>query len=377
MTKQKKISMAEALKAGERVGNKFVVKDAYIKEGYDSDIIDKGRQIYPDSDEKYNFVEFDNCVIDANISAKEFYDYSLSFKNCEFKAVQNIWNGHNVCVIDCKFEDRVEIDHVKSVRFFNCSFKGHELYIKFSEATDINGVTGPLQITFARCDYDISVEHCSMDYLTMYSNNLDDVDIKSNTVKKIKIFSSKISNLTCRGNLYSQEISEFYLSDTIITNELNMALCKIKSFDANQSVLTGSFRYNPDNIGKFKLNNSVGFVPPANSVYLYKKCRLNDGNGNVKPIIVKLEVPETAKRVYCDDLKIRVSEAKVIGFYKVNGTEYKPTKKAVVRSIYEHKFTYGIGEVVKPKEPFAMASGCCGSGIHGFMSFEDAVHYND
>lgn len=377
MAKQKKISMAEALKTGKRVGNKFVVKDAYIKEGYDSDIIDKGRQIYPDSDEDYIFVEFDNCVIEANISAKEFYSYSLSFNNCEFKKVQNIWNGCSVYVTNCKFEDRVEIAHVNSVRFNNCSFKGHELYIEFSETTNINGVTGPYQITVDHCAYDVAVERCSMDYLAMYGNNLGDVDIKSNTVKKIRISSSKISNLTCRGNLYSQEISEFYLHDTIIADELNMAICKIKSFMAEHSMLIGSFRYTPDNIGKFKLNNSVGFVPPSNTVYLYKKCRLHDGNGNVKPIIVKLEVPATAKRVYCDTLKIRVSEAKVIGFYKVNGTEYKPTKKAIVRSIYEYKFTYGIGEVVKPKDPFAVSSGCCGSGIHGFMSFEDAVHYND
>jgi hypothetical protein len=41
----------------------------------------------------------------------------------------------------------------------------------------------------------------------------------------------------------------------------------------------------------------------------------------------------------------------------------------------DSKFKYKIGETVKPSKEFDTTSGECGSGIHGYIDFVDAVKY--
>ena len=90
-------------------------------------------------------------------------------------------------------------------------------------------------------------------------------------------------------------------------------------------------------------------------------------------MIIKLEVPEKAKRVYCDELKIRVSKAKVIGFYNLDGSVLPDDSEVV--SGYDHTFKYKIGDTVKPEKDFDPTSGSCGSGIHGYIDIGDAIRY--
>ena len=72
-------------------------------------------------------------------------------------------------------------------------------------------------------------------------------------------------------------------------------------------------------------------------------------------------------------MKIRVSKAKVIGFYNLDGSVL-PDDTEVISS-YDPKFKYKIGDTVKPTKEFDTTSGLCGSGIHGYIDFVDAVKY--
>ena len=109
-----------------------------------------------------------------------------------------------------------------------------------------------------------------------------------------------------------------------------------------------------------------------NTIILYKKAVAVEGELQ-RNIIVKLEVPENAQRVYCNKLKIRVSEAKVVGFYNLDGSAIPDDTEVV--SFYDSKFKYKIGETVKPEKKFDNTNGLCGSGIHGYIDFVDAVKY--
>ena len=53
----------------------------------------------------------------------------------------------------------------------------------------------------------------------------------------------------------------------------------------------------------------------------------------------------------------------------------KTSVKTEVNSFYDDKFKYKIGETVKPEKEFDNTNGLCGSGIHGYIDFVDAVKY--
>jgi hypothetical protein len=124
---------------------------------------------------------------------------------------------------------------------------------------------------------------------------------------------------------------------------------------------------------------SVGFIPTQQHLTLYKKAKVvcKDTGKQIDEVIVKLEVPDDAKRVYCDYGKIRVSKAVTVGFYKLNGKTYTLNTKRghIAVAQYGTGYEYEIGKTQKPKEAFDSTFGRCGSGIHGFESFQEAVDY--
>lgn len=173
----------------------------------------------------------------------------------------------------------------------------------------------------------------------------------------------------CKVSIYNLLDGEnFSLSDSTIGE-----------FYTNHAAVFGGFHSHKTTVGTYNLNYTTGIKPPSNEIILYKKCVGHpDKNGALKDddnVIVKLSVPAKAKRVYCGDLKIRVSEATVVDFYHPDGSKYELKDGWCVRSNWDKKFKYHIGATVKPAEKFNPTSGQCGSGIHGFIEFNDAVNY--
>jgi len=134
---------------------------------------------------------------------------------------------------------------------------------------------------------------------------------------------------------------------------------------------------------------SVGYGN-FNPLTLYKKVRIYSklnaffhtyGISKAANIIAKLEVPRNAERhVDFASGKIRVSEAVVTQFYaidngKLSATPYEPDIFTTVRSIHDHNFKYKVGKIVKPKYGFDTTDNDCASGIHGFLTPEEAINY--
>ena len=89
--------------------------------------------------------------------------------------------------------------------------------------------------------------------------------------------------------------------------------------------------------------------------------------------IVKLEIPEDAKRSSAiGSRKCRCNKAKVLSIENIDGT---PAEVTEVHSQYETGFIYTLGETVEEELFDENRFRECSTGIHFFMTREEAVKY--
>ena len=113
--------------------------------------------------------------------------------------------------------------------------------------------------------------------------------------------------------------------------------------------------------------------PEVGSFVGWKKAQIPDINrpGYYKDVIIKLIIPIDAKRSSATSNKCRASTACVVSITDMNGT---PHYKAC--SFYDPEFIYEVGEVVKPTQEFDENRWReCSSGIHFFLTAEEAIQY--
>ena len=108
--------------------------------------------------------------------------------------------------------------------------------------------------------------------------------------------------------------------------------------------------------------------PDTGAFVAWKQCQTSDGL-----VIVKLLIPEDAKRSSGTGRKCRADKAVVLEIQDMAG---EALEGVVARSSYDPLFIYEVGKTVEPREPF---DGCrwneCGSGIHFFINRQEAVNY--
>ena len=103
--------------------------------------------------------------------------------------------------------------------------------------------------------------------------------------------------------------------------------------------------------------------PEKGSYYGFKKCK----GGR----IVELLIPEDAKRSSATSRKCRASKAKVLNITDFSGEEYY--NEAV--SVYDDSFVYRVGETVEVKDFNEGRWVECGTGIHHFITRDEAIIY--
>ena len=102
----------------------------------------------------------------------------------------------------------------------------------------------------------------------------------------------------------------------------------------------------------------LSILPDEGDVIGWKKC-----SGD---IIVKLRIPAEAKRSNATGRKCRAEYAQVLEIF---GAEE-------AYSMYNRHFTYETGRIVRPDTPFDEDWTVeCGSGIHFFITRQEAVDY--
>ena len=104
--------------------------------------------------------------------------------------------------------------------------------------------------------------------------------------------------------------------------------------------------------------------PEEGSFVGYKKCQENK--------IVKLLITEDAKRSSATTRKCRASKVKVLSIENVDGT--KSYDEAV--SIHSNNFIYCVGKIIEVKDFDEDRWKECATGIHFFITRDEAVRYN-
>lgn len=107
--------------------------------------------------------------------------------------------------------------------------------------------------------------------------------------------------------------------------------------------------------------------PETGSFIAWKKA-----GGPRKKYIIKLEIPEDARRISGTDRKCRCDKAKVLEIQNLDGTKAKVKK---VRSMFASFFIYTVGKVVEEPDFNEDRWDICSSGIHFFMTRNEAVNY--
>ena len=115
-----------------------------------------------------------------------------------------------------------------------------------------------------------------------------------------------------------------------------------------------------------KINFHIA-CPEKGSFIAFKKAGNNYNN-----YIVELLIPEDARRCSATSKKCRCDKAKVLSITKLDGTS---DGVDTVYSIYDETFAYKIGETVEVKDFDDNRWNECSTGIHFFLTRQEAVEY--
>ena len=108
-------------------------------------------------------------------------------------------------------------------------------------------------------------------------------------------------------------------------------------------------------------------VPSEGAIIGWKKCADNR--------IVKLRIPEEAKRLNATGRKCRAEYAEVLAIYP-KGVKQALAKKETAKSNQDNSFIYKVGKTVKPTKAFDLDRwNECSTGIHFFITREEAESY--
>lgn len=120
-------------------------------------------------------------------------------------------------------------------------------------------------------------------------------------------------------------------------------------------------------LGDVKYNEKTAFFalqcPEEGSYIGWKKAR---------EYIVKLRITDDAKRSSATTRKCRASKAEVLEIQNIDGTK-APT--VIVRSSYDEDFIYEVGKIVEVKNFDTYRWNECSTGIHHFITRQEAVSY--
>ena len=315
-----------------------------------------------------------NCGLNMHTGER-----SVSFTHCEFCKCTMLQTD-SVYFDNCKTENELFIDaHSCSINLRKCKING-KLTIESACTVGLYDTVFHSILVHNTTD-DIEINNCTSNSVNFTNCTPTSIVLESLDAKTITFERSYILQLYILANSNPDKINYdvIELTNVIISCKFKIGRIPIKLLTADKAAIFGNFKYCADTISKFQITDSIGMLVPSGELILYKMCRVYKTGvaelDSIEKIIVKLLVPANAQSVYCDEQKIRVSEAKVEKFLKFDGSDYKVPRGMAVHSDFDCDFIYKLGKVVKPSEKFDPTPGTCGSGIHGFIDINDAINY--
>ena len=210
--------------------------------------------------------------------------------------------------------------------------------------------------------------------------NLSDAEIVFSDLKYANLFYSKLYNANLKhvdlilANLFNADLSSAVLVDVDLAYS-DLSKSKMTDIFISQSTCTRL-------IHTKGLSEIIDFpyipmiCPEEGSFIGYKlaKYKVDDSNYYAR-CIVKLEIPEDAKRSSAATRKCRCNKAKVLDIIDLYPINTVGISEAV--SLRDDTFIYKIGETVSVEDFNENRWEECSTGIHFFMSKQEVIEYNE
>ena len=169
-------------------------------------------------------------------------------------------------------------------------------------------------------------------------------------------------------NLYGADLSEANLSRADLSRAY-LSGAYLSRANLYRADLSGANLYRADlSRAEIEIDLLNKFFPICcpeyGSFIAWKKCK--------NETIVKLEVLDNAKRSSAYSRKCRCSAAKVLAIENIDGTPYAAK---TVSSQRDKNFTYTVGEIVKVDDFDEDRRNECSTGIHFFITRQEAVDW--
>lgn len=147
----------------------------------------------------------------------------------------------------------------------------------------------------------------------------------------------------------------------------NLGNADLSGADLSGSDLSGAFLRDAD-LTEIIYNENTSFLslqcPEKGSFIGYKKC--------CDELIVELKILATSKRSSATTRKCRCEKAKVLAIYNTDKTMSSET---IAHSEHDFDFIYTVGKTVSVKHFDEDRWHECSTGIHFFLTFEEAKNY--
>lgn len=140
---------------------------------------------------------------------------------------------------------------------------------------------------------------------------------------------------------------------------------------SNANLSDADLRY-----ANFSYAKNVPYIPmvcPEEGKFIgWKKAEVHGEENHYRKVIVKLEIPASAKRSSATSRKCRCDKAKVLKIYNLDGTV---AEERECYSSYNNDFVYEVGKTVKVDDFNEDRWNECAQGIHFFINRQEAINY--
>ena len=198
----------------------------------------------------------------------------------------------------------------------------------------------------------------------LYGANLYGANLSRANLSRANLSGSDLSGADLsRANLFRADLSGADLSRANLS-EANLSEANLSGADLSRADLYGANLYGAKVEESIKIKFFPFACPETGAFIGYKKAAQN--------FVVKLQIPEDAKRSSAYGRKCRCDKALVLGIYDTNGNE-TGIQQAV--SSRDTKFVYKVGETVAVSDFDEDRWNECSTGIHFFITFAEAANY--
>ena len=213
--------------------------------------------------------------------------------------------------------------------------------------------------------------------------NLSDTDLRYANLSRVNLTGANLSRVNLTGaNLSYADLRYANLSDADL-KDANLGGARLRYANLGGARLRyanlGGANLSYANLGGANLScanlDDTDLRDAKNILYIPLQCPSEGsfiGWKKIDEILIKLEIPEDARRSSATTKKCRCDKAKVLGFYDLNSTELNIDK--IINHVY-NTCEYRKGEMVYPDYFDENRWNECSHGIHFFINKQDAINY--